>query len=228
MKKPSNIIITIVFLIWFVGSIVGMIYCSHNDMPYLVITLFGQYFLVFGLFATIGGIRDKHFQPMTLLLVLIGIGAMACGLILQFGTASMENIVENLVPYLLLSIFVIAGVGMLMGGILYYQKKQTTCTYAVNAKVIDLKKHRSDGTTTYSPVYEYYYGGEYVKYESNTYTNVHVPQIGDYKELRINPSNPREVMEGSAAKALLIFFVIMGSMFVLGGIGGMIATYIWG
>lgn len=225
MKKKGSIVVSILFLIWFFASIGGMFYCSRNGMQWLMITLFGQYFFVFGSVAAIAGIKEKKFQPMTLIFVMVGLGAMGCGLILQFGTKSMENMLEDLVPYLLLSIFVLAGVGMLAGGIMYYQKKTAACTYAVNAKVIDLKRRRYKGKTLFSPVYEYYYGGEYARYDSNMYTNIRVPQIGDYRELKINPSNPKEILEGNAAKVMLFFLVGLGSVFALAGIGGMAAVY---
>lgn len=222
-KSGAKIVISIIVLVWFFASIGAMLYCSKQDMPWLVLALFGQYFIVFGAIALAAGIKGRQFQPLPLLFVLVGIGCAAAGLILQYGTDGMAKLLENLAPYLFLSIFVLVGVGMLAGGVTHYERKKNTCTYVVNARVVQLKTSRGKkGSILYSPVYEIYYGGEYKKICSNMYTNVKVPQVGDYKQLMVNPADPDEIREPGTETFLLWFFVGMGILFMACGIIGMV------
>ena len=50
------------FLIWFVGSIVALI-LTAKATPWLAISVFGQYFLVFGLIAMFSMIKEGKFTP---------------------------------------------------------------------------------------------------------------------------------------------------------------------
>ena len=66
MKKHSKkeIIISTVFLTWFVLSIVALLVTSSLGMPYMSLFLFGQYFAIFGAIALYGkvGMAIIHYS----------------------------------------------------------------------------------------------------------------------------------------------------------------------
>ncbi len=66
MKKHSKkeIIISIVFLTWFVLSIIALLVTSSLGMPYMSLFLFGQYFAIFGAIALYGkvGMAIIHYS----------------------------------------------------------------------------------------------------------------------------------------------------------------------
>ena len=82
MKKTFTGIISVVFLLWFIASIIGMVYFAKTGRSLLCLALFGQYFLVFGLAAVISGIKDHNFNPITLLFVFIGVGTIGAAFLL--------------------------------------------------------------------------------------------------------------------------------------------------
>ena len=53
----AKLIISIVFIVWFMGSLFGMMVCSKLDGGTgLMLALIGQYFLVFGIMGVVGSI----------------------------------------------------------------------------------------------------------------------------------------------------------------------------
>ena len=74
----AKIIISIVFIVWFMGSIFGMMVCSKLDGGTgLMLALIGQYFLVFGIMGVVGSIKKRPFPAIILLFPLVGI-ALIC------------------------------------------------------------------------------------------------------------------------------------------------------
>lgn len=66
------------------------------------------------------------------------------------------------------------------------------CTHAVNAACVDISSHvDEEGTTLYSPIWEYEFEGELLRVESDTSSTVRVPKIGDTRTLYIDTADPK-------------------------------------
>lgn len=68
---------------------------------------------------------------------------------------------------------------------------QEKCTESVTAVISDVlvTNDYDKGSTTYAPVYDYFYEGEAFSMKSNVYTSIE-PEIGAQVDLMIDPDNP--------------------------------------
>ena len=217
MEKKPNKIVGLLFLIWFFGSMIAMIYFSNKN-TYYSLMIFGQMFFVVGLMAVISTVKEyketKRFdinRIFLLLFVIVGLGYMIIPfLILYQEKLNIHVSFEQLMPFIILSLFFF--VGLIMITIYVYKRKKLTSSelITVNASVVGINKTYSDDGTLYAPILEYEFSGSKHKYESNSYSNFNVVNVGDIKEIKVNPLNPEEIYfkEGSD-----ILVLIMGLLF---------------
>ena len=89
---------------------------------------------------------------------------------------------------------------ILFGVGLYYSINSfrlVTSGTEVDAIIVDMDADNSDGTTTYSPIYEYIYAGETYRYNSVNSSNIVTYDIGDHTTLLVDPSNPQNARQKS-------------------------------
>lgn len=89
---------------------------------------------------------------------------------------------------------------ILFGFGLYYgfnSFRLATSGVEVDAVIVDMDASNSDGTTTYSPIYEYTYEGETYRYNSVNSSNIVTYDIGDHTTLLVDPSNPNNARQKS-------------------------------
>ena len=104
----------IVFIIWFIGSIVAMIVLSNMGKAEYTVMLFGQYFLVFGIIAFFGkSVDGSNPKPIGLIFASIG---LAC-IIIPYLVAHPELLPaminwESVIILSVLLIFMLVGVGL--------------------------------------------------------------------------------------------------------------------
>ena len=117
MEKEKNkvlkLIVSFVFLIWFVTSLVFIVYFAKKDQAAMSVMIAGQYFLVFGIIAVVSGITSKSFNPISLIFPVVGIGMMAGGFVYHYGSSAAVELLEKYLPDLFLVIFFGAGVLMI-------------------------------------------------------------------------------------------------------------------
>lgn len=216
-----SILVSIVFLAWFLASIGAMIYFSRNNQGALIVTVFGQYFLVFGIIAIISGIKGKKFQPVTILFPVVGIGCMVGGCIFQFGSETVIKYANDILPYVFLVAFMIVGAAVVIGAYFSSKKKHEVCTYCITATVVDVKTHYRKGTRSYCPVYETYFRDETIRLCNNVFTNMRRVEVGETREIYLNPNQPTEFFEPKEEKATRTFAYVLGSMFVIASAFGL-------
>ena len=102
----------IIFIIWFIASLLAIMEAGRQQSIWAVV-LFGQYFLVFGIVFMIVSIKNKDPFYLPLISVLVGAGVMVGSLIYKYGTAVIKEKVDEIIPVILLSLFVIIGLGLL-------------------------------------------------------------------------------------------------------------------
>lgn len=220
-SKFSGFISTI-FVLWFIVSMVAMIYCS-NANEFIMVALGGQFFLLFGLFI-FWGAKQKIGIVIALvgLAILIGVGINA------FGTEEIITFFnEKCLPLAGVSIFLIIGICMVAIPIYFENKKKKRCTIAVDAKCERLKESYrtidSDGMHScnssikiYSPVWSYYVGGKTYTYCDNCYSRTGYAKVGDIRTLYINPDNFNDVYSKKEFSVGIVLEII-GVMFIFGG-----------
>jgi len=196
----GGIIASIIFLIWFFASIGAMIYFSQKNMGPLIVVVFGQFFLVFGGIAIFSGIKTKSFQPVTLLFPVVGIGCIIGGCIFQFGNETVAKYAYD--------------ASVVIGTYFSSKRRHEVCTYCISATIVEVKSHYHKGTRSYCPIYEVYFRDEMIQLCNNTFTNMHHFEVGETREIYLNPNNPTEFFEPREEKTLKTFLYILGSAFV--------------
>lgn len=220
MKDKTNnsgvgTIFGIVFILWFIASIGGLIYCSNKGLDALSIGIFGQYFLVFGILALVSEIKKKNFNLILLLFPLVGICAIAGAVIYRFGSEEQINALIGLMPYGILLIFFIIGVGLLIHAYRISIVKMRRCTYPVDAVCIDIKtRFRHKEGRSYCPVYMTEYQGKVIELCNEIYSNTNKIKAGDTRRIMINPDDPHDFYEARQTRILTVSFLIMGLIFM--------------
>lgn len=230
MENNGNRFVTILglaFVIWFFVSVGFMIYLASRDMWPLMILVFGQVFLVFGTVAILASLKDKKFDPVLLIFPLVGVGCIAGGCIFQFGSKSIMDYVEKILPYLFLGLFFIIGMGLVIGTYFGTKRRHEKCNYCITATCVDVKTSYNKGSRTYCPVYEVYFRGEMHRIKRNIYSNVNHVAIGDQKEVYLNPDNPEEFYEPREEKSLNLFTYILGISFAVVSVFALVMTCIY-
>ncbi len=213
VNGPFSYVISVFFLIWFFGSIGAMIFLSNNGSTDLCLAVFGQLFLIFGIIGTISMIKSKSFQAFVLLFPLIGAGCLFFSLTYHFMPETREDMM-NMIPYLMLALFFVIGLGIFIYGILGPVMLRKKCTQTIMGKVIKLQERYNDGSKTYCPTFEIYYRSEMKEICNKIYTNYYVPQVGESVELCINPDNPDQFYIPSQNKSMGGFLIIFGLVFM--------------
>ena len=194
-NSTANYILSIVFIIWFVASIGGMLYISKQDNKWPLLTLFGQYFLVFGLVFLVNSIKNKKILGPEIIVTLVGAICVYAGIALPKATPEERENFTRLVPFMFLGLFAIVGLIIIFNAIPKKKKPAiTSCTTPVIASCIDIESSDGINTSTpiYCPIYEFYYNGTTYRVKGGSYSNYCNVQIGDRTGLLINPVNPYE------------------------------------
>lgn len=210
----------VVFMIWFVASLVGIIYFTGKENTAFAILIFGQYFFVFGIVGICsGGLTLK--TSWILLFPAVGLVVMICSGLFIWGSDDITDQLTNLLPVMLISLFIVIGIGMVLGPIVNEKALKKRCTYQIIAKCVRLNKsYMGSGIDdvrkeVYAPVFSYYFRGNEYEIGYDVYKSYGNPEVNDSVEIFINPDNPSEIYwPKSGAKILVICiglgFTIMG------------------
>ncbi len=80
---------------------------------------------------------------------------------------------------------------------LYSSYVFSTTGIEVQGTVVRLESSRSDGQTTYSPVFSYTYDDQKYEYESVNSSNPPSNEVGDVETLLVNPNDPSKARQNS-------------------------------
>lgn len=207
-NKIKNGIIGAVFLIWFFGSMIAMLVCSKLDnRTGILLALFGQYFLVFGILGVGANRKNKPFPLPILLFPLVGVLLLACGISIWVGGEQALVWLQKNAPYILIWIFPLVGAGMIVSATCNSRHLKRVCTREVQAKCIDVEstwspdRNGRGGRYVYMPVYSIFYNGEEKILRNYIYTNMNRFEQGEYYYIKINPDNPEEFIDSNNKKA---------------------------
>ncbi len=213
---PAEWAVSILFLIWFVGSIAGLLLTAKSGQVGWALAIFGQYFVVFGLIALYNEIKTGFRNPIFLIFLAVGLIVVTCALMWQLGDdAAKEKVVEQ-IPNVAAGVFLLVGV-LLLIGIVTEKLLQKKCTCAVLGKCVEVKWHYSNsssGGRTYCPVYEYYYNGQAYTGSQGIYTNMICVCEGEYREIFLNPDKPEVFYEKGTSRMLNGVSLFFGVIFI--------------
>ena len=106
-NSPSDMVIGTVFLIWFFGSIGGLLATAKMGQPGWTLVIFGQYFVVFGLIALHNEIKNGFQNPIFLVFLAVGLIVVTCALMWQLGNDAAKEKVVDQIPNVAAGIFLL-------------------------------------------------------------------------------------------------------------------------
>lgn len=187
-KGAVSIIISVIFLIWFFGSLILMIVESKKDQN-MTLILFGQYFFVFGLVIFIIGIKNisnkkikisQRLGSIFASLACLLIGGCVGGVGILKKTGQFDSFMEELkntisggnpdfnfgklVAVLFISIFILVGIFVMVKTPLRLRRLRKVATVVVQAKIVDYVRadsssRRGGYTMSKYPIWGYTYEG---------------------------------------------------------------------
>ena len=220
MKSALSLILSFVFLLWFIASVVGMIYVSRSsELSWLIPVILGQFFLVIGTagFIAMCSAKKKGLW-IDITAILAGAVIVVLPLIYHYGSEQTKAVITSNIPTL-------AGAGILTAGICgtlatFIGKKRSAKKYSTPAEGICIEhKTRlgSRGTVLYCPVYEITLNGEMYRMEKKVYSNTGVPQIGESRTLYIDEDDLESYVEPIADKSIRMIGYLVSVSFMAAG-----------
>ena len=102
MKLALSLILSFVFLLWFVASVIGMVYVSRSaELSWLVPVILGQIFLVIGTAGLIAMLRAKKKGLwIDIVAILVGAIIVILPLIYHFGSEQTKTAITAHIPTL--------------------------------------------------------------------------------------------------------------------------------
>ena len=104
------------------------------------------------------------------------------------------------------------------------------CTEKVMGVCVDYKMSIASGSNrnmSRAPIYEFSYNGETHRIAENTFSNFANPQVGDEREIFIDPESLDEIYEPVRAAQLSKITCIIGIIFSAVALFGLVMTLIF-
>ena len=205
--KDSESTTGILLLIWFVSSIITLMYFSSIERTIELMLVFGHYFLVFGIMAFLS---SKNVENMNLLFVL--------GIVFLFSVLLFPGEIHiNIDPDRF--VFLILGLIFFVTGLVFFSK-------VIKAKILKGKFVKIDAYVSdyigdddmKACVFEYNFNEQIYKVTDNVYTSGRLPRIGTIKKIRVNPDKPDEIVFQTMSGYSLILaipFTLIGGVFII-------------
>ena len=163
--------------------------------------------------------RDSFILKYLLFLV-CGIGMLVYGIFMRVGSQEAKAAFDSLNDVLAVGSIILVGAGMIVGSFVSKSINKKRFTHKLEAKCIELRSPRFDNTVPIklSPVYEYYLNGEYKRVMNGVYSNKGYPEVGETREIYINPEIPDDYFEPIMSRSITIFLCILGTFFIAMGL----------
>lgn len=221
-KSTFSGVFSVLFIGWFLTSIIALVVLAKVQEMGWVAVVFGQYFVVFGMLGLVNEIKGGFRYPIIAVFPTVGFSVVTCGLLWQFGDEVLKKNVVYHIPNMIAGIFLLVGI-LLPVQIVVGKLEQKKCTCVVQGKCVEVKWHYSSSsnggsTKTYCPVYEYYYNGQTYIGSQNIYTNILRVTEGEYREIFLNPDKPTVFYEKGMSRVLNVVSLIIGMVFIGAGV----------
>lgn len=216
----GSIIGSIAVLVFFIADLIAMAIFSKTE-PTLCIACLGSLLLVFGI---AGAVQTKITWDNWIVIIFPIIGFLLTALpiadLILKRTEDKTIFTYKNVVVMVSFVFFTAGLLMIIMPFLKRHFMLKKCTETVMAKCVYVDSQMNSGKKgarrVYAPKWEYYIDGRFYVHQENTYTNVHVPKVGEEHEIFVDPNDPDQIYRHNPS--ILIIMLIMGIMFTAGGI----------
>ena len=130
---------------------------------------------------------------------------------------TIKYFVKSNAPIGIGMLFFVIGSIVFWNPILQYVSKKRICTQPVTAVCHDLhvsysRDSNGHSSKTYSPVWRYYYNGNYYEHHESTSSNIDVPRVGEERTIMIDPDDPLTICRKSITQ--LLFLTVFGLVFM--------------
>ena len=206
------------FLAFFIIMMAAIFITGSKGNTTACVICFGIFFFVVGIFAFFTPKPSFSKAPL-LVLPLAGAAAIIIPLVKEYTdfTVDTSKLPIDLTALLIFGVFFLIGLGFLISPTAnYLHKKQKYTPVMAVCKGLDMRYSRSKKggrRKVYAPLWEYYWEGEFISIQSNVYSNIDVPHVGEEYELYINPDDPKKFYRPSLKT--LIFFIVFGSIWTI-------------
>ena len=159
--------------------------------------------------------KPKKRLGLSLLIGLLGFIFCFIGIMDRFGPRALKSWADENERWITCGVLIVVGAGLILSGFLGRIQKRRYCTELVEGTCIELRQGRgSNSRNLYSPVYRYYYQGEWRTVTNNLFTNYGNPNIEDVRQIYIDPVYFDEYYDPIRARRGVIFKCILGAFFI--------------
>ena len=164
--------------------------------------------------------KEKKHVAFPALFLIIGVILIMMSLFSLLANDGMKASVSAYSDVIMLAVFVLVGLGMIIVPLINRSRLKKVCTQPVQAKCIELlnPRHGNSFPRKRAPLYEFYYNGETRRLMNGVYSSKGYPQIGEVREIFIDPTYLDEYYDPKSSAANLIFTCILGTFFMGMGI----------
>lgn len=229
-NKGGSNAVGIFLVIWFIVGLILIFICSKINGAFTAMA-FGL--MSGGIGIAVCAMKNNKSPLFGAAFATMGLLSLLGGIFVQWGYyfIGQEKYDEAIVwlgekgaPMGMCLLMAFIGAGVFAGGVVGPILKKNRCTTEVKAMCVELKTSRGKrGRTLYSPVFTYYYDGTDFRAESNTYSNMDVPNLNEEYTLYINPNKPYEYYRRSIQ--MMIFMALFGIGFMAGGLLGFVLQF---
>lgn len=199
MNEKVKSIFGLIFVVWFLLSIIASIVLSKINELYSVIA-FGQMFFVFGLIAAVSIFKKNKLSDIEpynfLLLLFLFVGFFAIVIpILEINPNFFGFYInpDDIFPKIIFYVPLFVG-GVLIMEYLYQRRQYNSDKYIkVSATVCELLKSNTSGDDLRSAIVSYNLNGKEYKYNTNNYISNNPLKEGDIVEIKVDPYDPENV-----------------------------------
>lgn len=111
------------------------------------------------------------------------------------------------------SVLIIVGITVTVLDTLFRKRKRERCSLLVDAECVDVEKTYYEQNTVYAPIWKYTVNGQEYIIREISYTSRKI-DIGEKKDIYINPDNPQEIFRESKRAAVGAAVVGLGIAFI--------------
>ncbi len=200
---------TILFSIWFVGSMVGIVYFMLVQMNIIIcMMLMGNLFFGCGIRIIIDKYKKKEKDIGPFVFMFVGSILIIGGGFILWGTDKSVEMVIFLVPVFICSLFILIGLFFALNVFINNHACKKRCTERIQVrrskiKIVDAEEDLVNPETNFLPVYSYTYKGRRYKTDISDFSS----ESDDLPYIFINPDKPKEYYKNGHLEALWIYIV---------------------
>lgn len=221
--KKNNILYAFIFFAFLIGLAGVILLCAYEVDWHITVIFAGGMIFFIGLVSALVVKINLRTAPILILCV---VGALTAGipawllLAERYPDKFPQLTDEQSMNIIAGGVMALSGICVMLFPLLSALHKKRYCTEPVMAKCVDIivSKVKLDKRTVYErcPVWEFDFGGETYKVTESSFSDHGNVELGDIKEILINPLDPKEVYR--KLKRSITAVIIFGSFFVIMGI----------